>query len=935
MIFILDVPQKKKKKNTASKKKKMLIWLTIFILLIALIAFILSIVNITKNGPTITGGMGIDVETINGNFIVDNVVTMRKFKAGETIVAGSNVSVLNDLAYMGFSDPESTLLQEATVNLIKSTKMSENNFVTVVAKLNDEGFQVGHVIPYTYISGENDTMVLQIGTYVMLPTTGLTAQDRIANAFSIISLDNSRFVIIYSDTSGTGTTAVINRLIVGTFTSGSEFVLPSVNLNDLSQFYSTTDITVTQLGSTVTGLTPSFTSNMVNMFLRYTSGSASGTIVRITAVPTVNSLTVTPSVTVSDASQFQIEYGTDLATQTSTTVTDSLSLFTTGMIGSDFIFDAGVATDITATTANTLTVVASLTVTAFSYFSIVYHTGTASQAGTTLTGVGTTFTSAMVGGTILMTSGAQSGTSHLITAFTSATVLTASTGTLASGTFRLAYRLGPTVSQTTTTATGASVSVAIDFTSAMNRGLLSYQPAATTNPVAITNFLTSSTLTVTPSQSVPIGTGFTLAFLNGTVGQLLTTVTGTGTNFTSDMVGGILTYTSGASLNVQTSIVAFISATQLTVSSSATIVTNTRFSISYGQVRFSPTLSPSGAIVTENNFRIIKQSTDVASVIMRDNTNNQITFFTVIFSGLTATISAPVNADVGCHTTSVIGAVAIQVVDSIHFLGIFNDINGNARYVLGTVVTTLPVLLPSVIWMPSHNFLQALNYTMSYLTDDKLILFFQNVIEFGQGQSVIISVSGPTVTFNSRFTFYPGGSPNVICYSTIVLSPTDVIHFFVDVPNGSFGTSMFAKIDSVNISFGPFQTFSVFNPSPINTMINIDGSIMIIFRDSFDASVQVIRIPSFDVDAQLMNYTLTKGLRAIGIAQNSGTQNSIIEVMVAGYSTAHTNLVINQDYFCHGDGTNNQLAEPQNRTELPARIGLAISSTDLVIRLVS
>src|ERR1700747_537301 len=51
-----------------------------------------------------------------------------------------------------------------------------------------------------------------------------------------------------------------------------------------------------------------------------------------------------------------------------------------------------------------------------------YNVGTASQSGTTVTGTGTTFTSSMVGGTIVYANGITAN----ITAFNSATSLTTS-----------------------------------------------------------------------------------------------------------------------------------------------------------------------------------------------------------------------------------------------------------------------------------------------------------------------------------------------------------------------------------------------------------------------------------------------------------------------------------------------------------------------------
>jgi hypothetical protein len=893
---------------------------------------------ITGGNGTLVSETGIMLSATNNLIVVENIATMRRITAAETITKGANVSVLNGLLQMGFSDPGSTLLHDPVTTLNKSALMSLNNFVTVIVKPDDtSGVQIGTVVPITYISGTAENCIYQFGTESLLPTTGLTNPGRVANAFSIAALDATRFVVVYSDTSGTATTAIINRLIVGTFTPGSMFVAPIVTLNNTTTTYGTTDITITQSGTTVTGTTPSFTIDMINMFVRYTSGASSGLVAKITAVPTSTTLTVDTVITQATPAQFQIEYGTDLATQAGNTVTDSLSLFTAGMIGSSFLFDSGVATNITATTANTLTVAASATVSTPSYFTIVYHTGTVSQAGTVLTGVGTTFTTAMVGGTLLMLTGAQAGTTRTITAFTSATVLTASpSGTIASGTFTLTYRLGPTASQTTTTVTGVSVGVAIAFTAAMNRGLLTFQPPAPTSPDAITAFLTSSTLTVTPSQTVAIGTAFTLTYLFGRVGQTLTTVTGTGTNFTAAMIGGVLTYTSGPSSGVQTAITAFISATQLTVSSSATIVTNTTFSISYGQARFSPTVSPSVTITTENNFRIVKQDTDIASVVMRDNTNALITFYTVTFSGVTPTISGPTNADVGCHPTAVMGAVAINIFDATHFLGLFNDTVGNARYVLGTVAPpAAPTLAASVIYITSDSFIQNLNYTLSHLTTDKLILFFQNAIDSGQGEAIVFDRSGATVTPGSTYTFYPGGSPNVITFTTVVISPTQVFHFFADSPNGNFGESVGATITGSSIAFSGMQTFSVFNPAPINSLLNTDGTIFIIFRDTFDTSVQAVYVPSVNLGTMMLNYTLTKGLRAIGFAQNGGIAGDGINVLVNGFSTAHTGLIPGQDYFCHGDGRNDQFADPQNRTEIPARIGTAISDTDMVIRLPS
>jgi hypothetical protein len=66
-----------------------------------------------------------------------------------------------------------------------------------------------------------------------------------------------------------------------------------------------------------------------------------------------------------------------------------------------------------------------------------YSTGTASQSTTTVTGVGTTFTAAMIGSQLAFVNGVSAGT---ITAFNSATSLTVSTSqTVASQAYRISY----------------------------------------------------------------------------------------------------------------------------------------------------------------------------------------------------------------------------------------------------------------------------------------------------------------------------------------------------------------------------------------------------------------------------------------------------------------------------------------------------------------
>ena len=93
-----------------------------------------------------------------------------------------------------------------------------------------------------------------------------------------------------------------------------------------------------------------------------------------------------------------------------------------------------------------LTVAGPLTSGTLNVVSIQYDTGTASQALTTITGVGTIFTAAMVGSSFAFANGVSAGT---ITVFGSATTLTVSTSqTVAVQAFTISYPPGVYVGST-------------------------------------------------------------------------------------------------------------------------------------------------------------------------------------------------------------------------------------------------------------------------------------------------------------------------------------------------------------------------------------------------------------------------------------------------------------------------------------------------------
>jgi hypothetical protein len=167
--------------------------------------------------------------------------------------------------------------------------------------------------------------------------------------------------------------------------------------------------------------------------------------------------------------------------------------------------------------------------------STFYNTGTASQSTDTITGVGTTFTSAMVGMNLTFANNVSAG---FILAVNSTTSLTVSTNQSITAQSYTIYNY----SITNNSLTG---NVGVDTIAPPN------------------NF-----------SVMPVNTSLTFP---GTVSQSSNTVTGVGTNFTSPMLGMRLTYTTGVDGGL---ITAVNSTTGLTVSTSQNI-SSTNYLISY------------------------------------------------------------------------------------------------------------------------------------------------------------------------------------------------------------------------------------------------------------------------------------------------------------------------------------------------------------------
>jgi hypothetical protein len=209
---------------------------------------------------------------------------------------------------------------------------------------------------------------------------------------------------------------------------------------------------------------------------------------------------------------------------------------------------------------------------------LIYNTGTASQSGSTITGVGTNFTSALLGLNLVFANGTNAGFIVNVLSTTSMTVSTS------------------------------------QIVGVQSYSVYSYSLSNSSSNVSIDTLAAPSLFAAMPINN-------TLTF-PGTVSQSANIITGSGTNFTSALLGMHIVYTTGVYGGL---ITAVSSTTSLTVNTSQTIA-STNYIIQYPgfQVNSTGQSVVSGkALTTETITTSTTLNSYIDSII--DTTNGSLT----------------------------------------------------------------------------------------------------------------------------------------------------------------------------------------------------------------------------------------------------------------------------------------------------------------------
>ncbi|KPA14953.1 hypothetical protein MHK_004839, partial [Candidatus Magnetomorum sp. HK-1] len=195
------------------------------------------------------------------------------------------------------------------------------------------------------------------------------------------------------------------------------------------------------------------------------------------------------------------------------------------------------------------------------------------------------------------------------------------------------------------------------------------------------------------------------------------------------------------------------------------------------------------------------------------------------------------------------------------------------------------------------------------MTDSRFIVAY--VYEH-KGKAMIGDVSGNSINCSSEFVFSPDGSNNI---SLVRLSRLNDSSFLLGYKKNQLGWQGIVQLGTVSGSTISWESGSVFNNSYTNifsmSALN-ERCFVFVYQDGFGN--QLCKIGK-----------LMPELYPIGVALNSGTGGSTIQVAVSGVASGLNGLSTGTKYYADESGN-------LTSTETERYIGMAMSETELMIQ---
>jgi len=157
---------------------------------------------------------------------------------------------------------------------------------------------------------------------------------------------------------------------------------------------------------------------------------------------------------------------------------------------------------------------------------------------------------------------------------------------------------------------------------------------------------------------------------------------------------------------------------------------------------------------------------------------------------------------------------------------------GNSNYgtsiILSISGTTITAGTAVVFESASSSYISAVA-----LTEDKVLVAYTDVGNSSFGTSIILSISGTTITAGTAVVFE---SASTLYCSAVALTEDKVLVAYTDVGNSSFGTSIILSISGTTITAGTAVVFESASSSYISAVALTEDKVLVAYTDVGNSS---------------------------------------------------------------------------------------------------
>jgi len=270
--------------------------------------------------------------------------------------------------------------------------------------------------------------------------------------------------------------------------------------------------------------------------------------------------------------------------------------------------------------------------------------------------------------------------------------------------------------------------------------------------------------------------------------------------------------------------------------------------------------------------------------------------------GDTITISDGV---ISSNSLEVIKEFVVKSSESVTADDVVAFVNGGLKTAKTTIGTTITAGTPVVFESANSTQISA-----TTLSSDKVLVAYSDYGNSSYGTSVVLSISGTTITAGTPVVFESASSYYI---SATTLSSDKVLVAYRDNGNSNYGTAVVLSISGTTITAGTPVVFESANSIYISATTLSSDKVLVAYSDYGNSNYGT---------AVVLSMPLSIDKEIIGIAKETKSAGENCKVSLGPITTGLSGLTAGNIYYMDTDGT-------LCTTKKYAKIGVAVSTTEL------